>query len=212
MVEALNGLKPQIIKELGQDRGRAVVTYLQFAIDKGIDYNSRQTRWEYTRGIIKGNFGRHDFSLKWTFGEMVFSGPNSGAAWGLSQILDAYKGLANLVSKPNSAKKPDKESIKIFCSSAANLGGIPSESVDLICMDPPYYNNVQYAELSDYFYVWQKRTLADLFPDYFRRRLTDKQNEAVANPDRDGGNKASKKNYERLMGEIFFGMPTCFKA
>ena len=38
-------------------------------------------------------------------------------------------------------------------------------SVDLVCMDPPYYNNVQYAELSDFFYVWQRRTLRDLYPD-----------------------------------------------
>jgi len=70
-------------------------------------------------------------------------------------------------------------------------------------MDPPYYNNVQYAELSDYFYVWQKRTLKDLYPDYFANRLTNKQDEAVANPDRDGGSKKAQKAYERMMGEIF---------
>ena len=53
LVEGLNCLKPEILAELGPERGRAVVTYLQFAIDKGLDYNSRQTRWEYTRGIVK---------------------------------------------------------------------------------------------------------------------------------------------------------------
>ncbi len=46
---------------------------------------------------MKGTFRRHDFSLKWTFGEMIFTGPNSGAAWGLSQIVDAYKGMAELM-------------------------------------------------------------------------------------------------------------------
>jgi putative DNA methylase len=80
-------LKPEILDELGPERGRAVATFLQFAIDKGIDYNSRWTRWEFTRGVFKGTFGRHDFSLKWTFGEMIFTGPHSGAAWGLSQVM-----------------------------------------------------------------------------------------------------------------------------
>ena len=56
-------------------------------------------------------------------------------------------------------------------------------------MDPPYYDNVQYGELSDYFYVWQKRTLSDLYPELFTRRLVDKSVEAVANPARDGSNK-----------------------
>lgn len=80
---------------------------------------------------------------------------------------------------------------------------IPDQSVDLVCMDPPYYNNVQYAELSDYFFVWQRRTLADLYPGVFRRRLTNKADEAVANPARDGANAKAAKEYERLMAEIF---------
>ena len=50
LIEELNRLKPQILEELGEERGRAVVTYLQFAIDKGVDYNSRYTRWIPQRG------------------------------------------------------------------------------------------------------------------------------------------------------------------
>ena len=69
--------------------------------------------------------------------------------------------------------------------------------------DPPYYNNVQYAELSDYFYVWQKRTFRELYPDLFSRRLTNKVDEAVANPLRDGSTKEANETYERRMGEIF---------
>jgi len=201
LVEDLNRLKPQIIDGLGEDKGKAVVTYLQFAIDKGVDYNSRQTRWEYTRGVIKGTFGRHDFSLKWTFGEMIFTGPNSGFAWGLSQIVDAYKGLSELSN--SESKLPTQNTVTINNGTAAHLSNIQDMSVDLVCMDPPYYNNVQYAELSDYFYVWQKRTLNDLYPDYFNRRLTNKQDEAVANPNRDGGSRNAHKNYERMMSEIF---------
>ncbi len=199
LIDELNKLKPQILSELGEEKGKAVVTYLQFAIDKGLDYNSKQTRWHYSRGVMINTFGRHDFSLKWTFGEMIFSGPNSGANWGLSQILDAYKGIAELCLSSNK----EDPSVQVINGTAAHMPVIANNSVDLICMDPPYYNNVQYAELSDYFYVWQKRTLSDLYPDFFTRRLTNKQDEAVANPARDGSVLKAKKAYEKLMGDIF---------
>ncbi|MBC7293549.1 MAG: DUF1156 domain-containing protein, partial [Thermoleophilia bacterium] len=202
LVDELNRLKPEILRELGEDRGRAVVTYLQFVIDKCVDYNSKQTRWIPQRAIVSGTFGRHDYSLKWTFGEMVFSGPNSGAAWALSQVIDAYKGIAELVKPLHEKLGGAPPPVTITCGTAARLD-LPDRCLDLICMDPPYYNNVQYAELSDYFYVWQKRTLADLYPDLFRRRLTNKSDEAVANPARDGSGAKADREYERLMGEIF---------
>jgi adenine-specific DNA methylase len=203
LVEELNRIKPEILRELGEDRGRAVITYLQFMIDKGLDYNSKQTRWHYSRGVLVNTFGRHDFSLKWTFGEMIFSGPNSGSAWGLSQVLDAYAGIAELLKPIHEKYTRDSQlPVTILHGTAANTG-LPENAVDLICVDPPYYNNVQYAELSDYFYVWQRRTLSDLYPDLFRRRLTNKSDEAVANPARDGSNAKAKEEYERLMSEIF---------
>ncbi len=202
LVEELNRLKPEIIRELGEERGRAVVTYLQFMIDKGLDYNSKQTRWHYSRGVLINTFGRHDFSLKWTFGEMIFTGPNSGAAWGLSQVLDAYAGMAELMEPLHGNLNGSAPPVTIRCGTAAHTG-LPENTVDLVCIDPPYYNNVQYAELSDYFYVWQRRTLHDLYPDLFRRRLTNKSDEAVANPARDGSADNAAREYERLMGEIF---------
>lgn len=202
LIEELNRLKPQILQELGRERGRAVVTYLQFMIDKCVDYNSRQTRWIPQRAIVSGTFGRHDFSLKWTFGEMVYTGPNSGAAWGLSQILDAYSGIAELMAPLHDKLGGDTPPVTISCGTAAHME-LPENYVDLVCIDPPYYNNVQYAELSDFYYVWQRRTLQDLYPDIFRRRLTNKTDEAVANPARDGSAAKAANEYERLMGEIF---------
>jgi len=202
LVEELNRLKPQILAELGAERGKAVITYLQFAIDKGLDYNSKQTVWHTGRGVISHAFTRHDFSLKWCFGEMIFSGPNSGVVWGLSQVINAYKGIAELLEPLHQKYKGKPLPLRIINGSAANMD-IPAGSVDLICMDPPYYNNVQYAELSDYFYVWMKRTLADLYPEFMQRRLTNKKDEAVANPARDGSNANAACEYKRLMQEIF---------
>jgi putative DNA methylase len=198
LMETLQRLKPEIIETLGPERGRAVITYLQFAIDKGVDYNSRQTRWIYQRGQVSGTFGRHDFSFKWTFGEMVFSGPNSGAAWGLSQILNAYSGMALLM-----ANTTNDTSCQLINGSGAQMSSVESESVDLVVNDPPYYNNVMYSELSDYFYVWQKRSLRDLYPGLMDAYLTDKQSEAVANPYRDGSANSAKQQYETLMREMY---------
>jgi adenine-specific DNA methylase len=93
--------------------------------------------------------------------------------------------------------------VQILHGTAAHLHGVTDTSVDLVCIDPPYYNNVQYAELSDFYYVWQRRTLADLYPDIINRRLTNKLDEAVANPVREGSVTAAKAAYERMMQEIF---------
>ncbi|MBA3598676.1 MAG: DUF1156 domain-containing protein [Methylibium sp.] len=202
LTEELNRRQPEIVEQLGEARGRAVITYLQFALDKGIDYNSAYTRWEFTRGVIKGTFSRHDFSMKWTFGEMIFSGPNSGAAWGLSQVLDAYNGIAELV-RPVFEATNGQPPVTIINGSAASMTAVEAGSVDLVALDPPYYNNVQYAELSDFFYVWQKRTLTGQYPELFTRRMTNKSDEAVANPVRDGSVSAASAAYERLMTEIF---------
>jgi putative DNA methylase len=198
LIEGLNWLKPRIMQELGTERGKAVVTYLQFAIDKGVDYNNRGSTWEQSRGIVKHIFARHDFSFSWTFGEMVFSGPNSGAAWGLSQIVDSYTSMSELLEK-----SPTNTELRIINGSGSDMRDISDGTVDLIVNDPPYYNNVMYAELADFFYVWQKRVLRDLYPQLFTGYLTDKQSEAVANPYRDGSSANAKAAYETFMREMY---------
>jgi adenine-specific DNA methylase len=203
LVEELNRLKPAIREALGEERARAVVTYLQFAIDKGLDYNCDQTRWEYTRGVVKGMFGRKSLAVKWTFGEMIFTGSNSGLGWCLSQIAKAYREIADLLLPITHQNDRTELSLQIGHGSAAHLDGVGDRSVDLVCMDPPYYHSVQYAQLSDHIYVWMRRTLGDFYPGLFVRRLTDKTNEAVANPSRDGSMENAKAVYERMMGEIF---------
>jgi putative DNA methylase len=74
-------------------------------------------------------------------------------------------------------------------------------------MDPPYYDNVMYAELSDFFYVWLKRIGGHVFPEFFRRQLTDKENEAVANPakfrDQKGTKALAGRDYQERMEAIF---------
>lgn len=195
-METLHNMIPEIMEKHGSKRGAAIVHFLQYTIDKCADYNSRQTCWHAKRGVLTHAFTRHDFSLKWTFGELILTGNNSGLEWANNNVVKAYREIAELLYG-NNVQIP-----RIINGSAASMK-IDNESVDVICIDPPYYNNVQYAELSDYFYVWEKRTFRLLYPDVFSRRLTNKQDEAVANPVRDGSTADADQAYEKLMSEIF---------
>ena len=95
--------------------------------------------------------------------------------------------------------------------SPANLRTISTistkASIDVIVMDPPYYDNVMYAELSDFFYVWLKRTAGRVIPELFTRALTDKEHEAVANPAKFKGEPGAKalagRDYQERMAAIF---------
>lgn len=198
-METLVQLKKDILIELGDKKGRAIITYLQFAIDKMLDYNSKQSGWHPGRGVIEHAFKKHAYPIRWIIGEMVCSGGSSGYTWAVENVLKSYKQLSQLMQGINR----ENINLDIINGSAAYIEKIADESIDLVCMDPPYYNNVQYAELSDFFYVWQKRTLKDLYPEISWPRLTNKREEAVANPCRDGSAKSAKAEYERLMYEIF---------
>ena len=98
-------------------------------------------------------------------------------------------------------------SVTITCKPGDSLDHIDDGSIDAVVMDPPYYDNVMYAELSDFFYVWLKRTAGHVFPELFRRQLTDKENEAVANPAKFSGQRGARalagKDYQQRMAAIF---------
>lgn len=97
--------------------------------------------------------------------------------------------------------------VTITCKSGDHLDHIEDSTVDVVVMDPPYYDNVMYAEISDFFYVWLKRTAGYVEPTLFRRLLTDKDQEAVANIARFKGQKGAKvlagRDYQDRMAAIF---------
>ena len=105
------------------------------------------------------------------------------------------------------ASSPDPPPITITCKPGDSLDHLGDASIDVVVMDPPYYDNVMYAELSDFFYVWLKRTAGHVFPELFRRQLTDKENEAVANPAKFRGEKGARalagQDYRERMAAIF---------
>lgn len=125
----------------------------------------------------------HSLNLMWNYPE------NNGAIrlWSISASNSNYINLSKLLStKPSSTnllelEKYESKSIQVDAASADSLAHIFDKSVDAIITDPPYYSTIQYAELSDFFYVWMKRTLCDILPELFWSELTDKDREAVAN-------------------------------
>jgi hypothetical protein len=184
MVEELRATADIATRDLGAERGNAVVAYLAIALDKAVDYNSRMARWS-DRGI-RSTFDRHDFSFKWSHGE--FDAAHNLWPWALSQVVDAYAEIARFAEPARHSLwgggTPAIDRLTVTQGNAASLTAVPSGSVALVCVDPPYEENVQYAELSDFFYVWLKRTVGDVFPELFAAELTDKDDEAVSNPAR----------------------------
>lgn len=124
-------------------------------------------------------------------GKMI---PPSPPLKGGNQISNGSKGGSN--------------AIKINLESADSLYHLSDKSIEAIITDPPYYGTIQYAELSDFFYSWQKRILGDIFPELFWQELTDKDREAVANPSRfrnmgESPDELAKRDYEGKMAMVW---------
>lgn len=187
-VETLREVGVELRKSMDQARAAAVETYLAIALNKAPNYNSRMSVWHALRTSIANTFNRHDFSFAWSHGE--FDAAGNLLPWCVDQIYDAYKGLADLLTFSQPTLEHSKityGNLDILQGNAADLSALPDASVHCIVTDPPYYDNVMYAELSDFFYVWLKRTAGHLYPQWFAAQLTDKDAEAVANPARFAG-------------------------
>ena len=201
-------LVPEVREALGEAADQ-VLFELALMQGKALNYNSRLGSWHVSKQVMRSVFERHDFAFKWTFAE--FEGATALYSWCLDQLTDAYGGIARLLDETGSAELGTNDRLErqvtVTQGSAASLT-LGDGSVTHVCMDPPYYNNVMYAELADFFYVWEKRTLGRLVPDYFRDELTDKDNEAVANPARFAAmgrrkNELADLDYESKMTSIF---------
>ncbi len=180
VLEELRATLAEARGELDEESWRGLGLYLAFALDKAVDYNGRLSSWHASRTLIRNTFDRHDFAFKWSFAE--FDGAHSLIPWCLDQAEDAYKGIARLAQRSGSLFEAERSAqARVLVGSATKLD-LPEASVDAVITDPPYYDNVMYAECSDYFYVWLKRSLADTWPELVTQALTDKADEAVANP------------------------------
>lgn len=181
-VEELVSLTDEIRAEVtDHDAADAVLFQLALMQGKALNWNSRLSSWNVGSQGMRSVFDRHDFGLKWTFAE--FEGAKALYGWCFDRCLAAYSQICALLDGTGTGFDGTSlpRSVQIIQGSAADLSSWASGSVTHLCMDPPYYDNVMYAELADFFYVWEKRTLGRIVPDYFPDALSDKDNEAVAN-------------------------------
>jgi putative DNA methylase len=192
---AATKLAERTMSESGYERDRtvAVATFLGALVDRLADFNSSFCIFNYTGGRgVKNTFSRHALPMVWDFAETNPFNPDA-ASWP-SGIDDLPAGLREVGMKPHGQVKR---------GSATNLPW-PDQFFDAIITDPPYYDNVPYADISDFFYVWLKRTVGNLYPDHFASELTPKKSEAVAEPMRYGGSmEKAKKAYEQMMAQAF---------
>jgi len=204
---------------------KAALTYVAIALGKLLNYNARSVRWHANREVVAGVFDRHDFAFLWSYAEMSPCVTGLGYDWAIKQTGKALEELIELCGErfapddehlnfnSRSANGDDRSMISLTKGSGDQLGTIEDESIDAVVLDPPYYDNVMYAELSDFFYVWLKRTAGLLFPEDFADHLTDKDREAVANPAKfkdfskvkgsGGAKKRANRDYQERMQAIF---------
>ena len=170
----------------------AVATYLAFAVDKHANYGSALCAWATPTQKMVSTFGRQALPMVWDYAEANPFSESSGAfTGGVSQVAKTV--AASPAGAPGSASQ----------SSAldAPAGGVA------ISTDPPYYDNIGYADLSDFFYVWLRRSLGDIYPELFKTLLTPKAEELIATPYRHGGDKLkAQKFFETGLGQAFHRM------
>jgi putative DNA methylase len=213
-VQCFHDLVDELRQEQGgeiSDTDKAALSYLAIAIDKSIDWNSRLCTWHPTRQVVGHTFQRHDFAIKWSVAEMAAAVTGLGYDWVLKSTEKCIRELIELVGlepeQPGFFDRSKNLAIRIGHGSGDDLK-LQDGSVDCIVMDPPYYDNVMYAELADFFYVWLKRTAGLLFPAEFANYLCDKDREAIANPEKFKGQVGGARNlagrdYQERMASIF---------
>jgi putative DNA methylase len=155
----------------------AVSVYLYFCIGKLTDLANSFCRWEPVAQCPRNLFGRHAIPMIWDFAEGNVLSKSSGSfSVVLNGIFKAFeKNTFNYPSTPTLIVQSDAANF------SAPVGGV------VISSDPPYYDNIGYADLSDFFYVWMKRCLSPVYPELFGTLAVPKVEELVATPYRHGG-------------------------
>ena len=187
------------------DVRKAAWCYVALALDKLINRNSLLARWDVSR--VVGTFDSHDFGMVWSYGEIAVGIEGLGLEWAMKDIGDCIDDLVKMSGHhpaPNGRMDMDDGDLAPIAPPTHVINGpaqyimeVDDASIDCIVFDPPYHNNVNYAELSDFFYVWLKRTSGYVFPEYFTEHLTDKTNEAIASPARFRAQAAEAKATDR---------------
>jgi putative DNA methylase len=162
----------------------AVALYLAFVVDKAVDRNTTLCTWETGMDRLRGTFQRQALPMTWDFAEAnMFGGAGGDFAVTLRSEVEVLEYLGHAKT-----------------SGFVEQRNAESTRVDnrVVATDPPYYDNIGYADLSDFFYVWLRRSLGAIYSDVTGTMLTPKSEELVATPYRfDGDRKRADEHFER---------------
>jgi putative DNA methylase len=171
----------------------AVATYLGFAVSKSSTRSCSLAIWEAGMGRLAGAMGRQALGMQWSYAE---TNPIAGAGGDIAgTAISVAENLQNLGIGGVGAVK----------NIAAQSNSFSEEPV-VISSDPPYYDNIGYADLSDFFYVWLRRSMSSVWPELFRRITTPKSEELVATPYRHGGKEQAEAFFMEGMGRALTAM------
>ena len=156
----------------------AVSLYLALAVDKVADRNSAICTWASLREHARNTFARQAIPMMWDFAE---SNPFSASSGNfIGGIVSISAGLGSVHADV------------VGCGAQRDAQTTDLGTTAVISTDPPYYDNIGYADLSDFFYVWLRRSLKPVFPDLFTTLAAPKAEELVATPYRHGGKEAAE--------------------
>ena len=162
--------------------GEAVGVYLAFAVDRLADIGSSIASWINLIGAIRNTFGRQAIPMTWDYAE---GNPFSNSSGCFGNMLEwVYKCIGNFPSAQLEAEVSQADA-----QSDCGLRNI------MISTDPPYYDNIGYADLSDFFYVWMRQSLKDTYPELFSTMLVPKVEELIATPYRHDGSVENAKSF-----------------
>jgi adenine-specific DNA methylase len=178
-----------------KDYAKAVVSYLGLGIDRLAFYATTFGYWHNTRELVNPGMGRQAIAMSWDYSEVNPIGGNADWKSAVSWILSVLLHLTQI--PPVETEKP-----VVLQASATELP-YPDNYFDAVFTDPPYYDNINYAELSDFFYVWLKRSIGDLYPELFSTPLVPKSKEIVANTIRHGGGTKAREFFEEMLKKAF---------
>ena len=174
----------KVVEDGGSEEyGQAVGVYLAFVVDKLTDYHSSICSWNPPRDGIRNTFGRQAIPMVWDYAE---GNPFSGSSGCFGNMLEwIIKCVAELPANQQG------EVSQFDAQSDCGLRNI------MVSTDPPYYDNIGYADLSDYFYVWMRQSLRTTYPELFRTMLVPKAEELIATPYRfDGSMEQARAFFE----------------
>ena len=183
----------------------AVSVYLGFAVSKQADLGNSLCRWEHIAQCPRQLFGRQAIPMVWDYAEGNPLGNSSG---GWTVLVD---GIVKAFAK--AFERVTANASGHALQADAGMQSISRDKV--VSTDPPYYDNIGYADLSDFFYVWLRRSLQSVFPDLFTTVAVPKTEELVATPGRHGGREDAERFYlngmtkamNRLAEQTHHGFP-----